>query len=292
MKPIIIATDFSAASLNAASYAADMALVLNLPLIIAHVIEIPSTAFQVPITEVEFNSIEDSAKTGLAELQKKLQQRVNGKIDVSTELLYGTVQFELEKFAGEKKPFALVTGSKVQSGIERFVLGSNVLRLVHHMHYPLLIVPQHVSFKGIRYISIASDLTNTDDDIPWIGFVKKWLSAFHISPDIVHIVPDGKEKYDTSAGVAFLKNSLAAYNPKFHFITDKKTENGLNSFFQSHLADLLIVMPGKHGFFESMFTQSISSEVILHTQMPVLSVFQSEQNVLRKMGNRHERRNH
>jgi nucleotide-binding universal stress UspA family protein len=275
MKPIIVATDFSPASQNAAQYAADMAVTLKSEIILVHVYEIPATPFQVPLTEIEFNALEEDAKENLADLKKNLEARVNGKINISSELLYGTVQTEVEKFLQSKSPFAIVAGSKTQNSLERFVLGSNSIRLIHQLHFPVLLVPEHITFKGIRNITIASDLSDVSDN-SCIGFIKKWINAFHVSPDIIHFVTVEKNKNDTAAGIAFLKNTLASFEPSFHFINNRDIEEGINDFLSSHTTDLLIVMPGKHGLFESLVNRSFSKELIIHASLPVLSVPHNE----------------
>ncbi|MBS1935150.1 MAG: universal stress protein [Bacteroidetes bacterium] len=276
MKPIIIATDFSAASQNAARYAADMAVTVQSEIILVHVYEIPISSFQVPISEIEFTALEDDAKANLADLKKGLEARTNGKINISTQLLYGTVQTELEKFLQSKSPFAVVAGSKTQTNLERFVVGSNVTRLMHHLRFPVLMVPEHLAFKGIHRIAIASDLSSTSEN-SCIGFIKKWLNVFHVSPDIIHFAPLEHPKYNTAAGIAFLKNTLAAFEPSFHFISNRDIEEGINDFLSSHKTDLLIVMPGKHGFWESLLNKSFSKELIVHASLPVLSVLQNDQ---------------
>ncbi len=120
MKPIIVATDFSKPSVNAAHYAADLAKSIHADIILAHVIEIPVNAFQVPVTEMEVSAIENAARASLAGLQKELLERTKNKINVLVEIHYGSVNFEIEKIAYEKKPMAIAVGIKNHADISRF----------------------------------------------------------------------------------------------------------------------------------------------------------------------------
>ncbi|HEY4875546.1 MAG TPA: universal stress protein, partial [Puia sp.] len=129
MKQIIVATDLSYSSLNAANYAADMAASINMDIILVHVMETPTTAFQVPFTELEFTVLEKNIHEELDELRQKLLLRTRNKINVSKELRYGVIGQELEKLCEETKPFAIVMGiANGKKGI-RFFLGSDTLRL-------------------------------------------------------------------------------------------------------------------------------------------------------------------
>ena len=49
MKTILVATDFSPAALNAANYAADMALAINADILLLHVYQIPVVYLEVPV---------------------------------------------------------------------------------------------------------------------------------------------------------------------------------------------------------------------------------------------------
>jgi nucleotide-binding universal stress UspA family protein len=48
MRTIIAPTDFSAVSLNAVNYAADLAVAINAELILLHVVQIPITVSEIP----------------------------------------------------------------------------------------------------------------------------------------------------------------------------------------------------------------------------------------------------
>ena len=49
MKTILVATDFSAAALNAANYAADMASTINADILLLHVYHIPVSYSEIPV---------------------------------------------------------------------------------------------------------------------------------------------------------------------------------------------------------------------------------------------------
>jgi len=272
MKPIIVATDFSEPSANAAYYAAELAKSLHVDIYLIHVMEIPATTFQVPMTAIEFNEIENAARASLERLQKELTERTNNKISVHTEIQYGIVNFEIEKFAHQKNPLAIVVGIKRHSDTKRFFLGSNALRFIHHSLFPVLIVPENVVFKKIKNIAMASDLTNHQNSISILQ-TKEWLNALHGNFSIIHVKTEDKTEAWIDEGIKGLQNSFAEFSPKFCFINEKQIEGGVDTFNEVNKTDLLIVAPGRQGFLESIFQKSDAKEIILHAHLPVLSVF-------------------
>ncbi len=271
MKPIIIATDFSDPSLNAAHYGADFAKSIHADIVIVHVVEIPATTFQVPMTALEFTEIENAAHTRLEDLQKELIERTSNEINVYAEILYGTMNFEIEKFAQKKKPFAIVVGIKSHAEAKRFFLGSNALRFIHNSLYPVLIIPEDANFKKIKNVAIASDLTSQEESISTLR-VKEWLRALHVSPGIIHVKTTKKVEPWIEEGIKNLQNTFTEFSPKFYFINDREIGEGINAFIETENTDLLIVVPEQHGFFENLFQKSDSKEIILHAQLPVLSI--------------------
>jgi nucleotide-binding universal stress UspA family protein len=271
MSPIIVATDFSKPSTNAANYAADMATFLNTDMILVHVIQIPSSVFQVPMTEFEYQEIERLAQVSLEKLQMELVYRTKNKITVAKEIRYGSVELELEKMSYEKKPFAIVIGRETGHELQRFLVGSTALRLVHHILYPIFIIPEKTSFTPIKNIAIASDFRNGGENAS-VLFTRKILSAFHASLKIIHVNTNHDSNPENEAGAVSLQKQFADYYPKFYFIDNEKIQDGIDHFLSTYKTDLLIVMPEKRGLFESLIRPHDSNKIILHAHLPVLSI--------------------
>ncbi|HLK29109.1 MAG TPA: universal stress protein [Puia sp.] len=272
MKPIIVAIDFSNPSLNAAYYAADLAKSLNTDIILIHVIELPVTASHVSRTKMEFDALEHSAHSNIENLQRKLIDRTRNKIKVHAKVEYGTVNFEIEKFAREKNPFAIVVGIKSHATARRFFLGSNALRFIHHSIFPILLIPENASFQKIKNIAIASDLISHENDIS-VLHTKQWLNALHVPPSIIHVKTKSETEEWINAGIKDLQNIFTEFSPKYCFINEKEVAEGINTFVNDDKTDLLIVTPEKHGLLEPLLIKSNSKEIILHSQIPVLSIF-------------------
>jgi nucleotide-binding universal stress UspA family protein len=271
MNQIIVAVDFSDSSLHAANYAADLAVSLNKDITLIHVMEIPITSFQVPLTEIEFTEIETAVKEELEELRQKLLFQTKNKIKINKELKYGLIDEELERFCSEINPFVVVMG--VASGQKRirFFLGSNTLRLIHEASYPVLIIPEKTVFKPIKNITIASDLFEIYP-VRSLNFIKEWLKAFSPHCDIVFVEPDQKSSGKFLPETIALQKTFSEFNPKFHFIDSANIHTGIINFIEEKKPDMLVLLPENHGLLGSLFHTSVSRKLVLRAHLPVLSV--------------------
>ena len=271
MSQIIVAVDFSKKSLNAANYAADMAVSLRKDITLTHVMEIPVTPFQVPITELEFSEIETAIKEELEDLRQKLLLRTKNKININKELRYGLIDQELEKMSEETKPFAIVMGVAGGEKKLRFFLGSNTLRMIPDALYPLLIIPENAVFNQIKKITIASDLSEKYSSNSF-DFIKKWLRIFTAHCDIVYVHSEQKMPAEFIPETTTLREKFAEFNPEFHFINSANTDTGILDFIEEKKPDLLVVLPEKHGRLAFLFHTSISRKLVLHAHLPILCV--------------------
>jgi hypothetical protein len=69
-----------------------------------------------------------------------------------------------------------------------------------------------------------------------------------------------------------LQNLLGDFNPQFYFVEKANVEEGVYQFVEENHPDLLVVIPRKHGLFESIFHKSESKQFILHPHIPVLAI--------------------
>ncbi len=268
MKTIIAPTDFSESSLNAVNYAADLAVAVHGKLVLLHVVQVPVTISEVPLPEPVFEDMLRIASSDLENLVVEIGRRTNGKIDVLKEIVMGDTGGQIIDISSRQKPFAVVMGLRSGKTLERFFAGSETLSMIRYLPYPLLIVPEGCSFKGIHKIGLASDLDNISELVPSRAF-EEWMSAFNASLDIVHVCRKNDHVIPQLEQADAGRGSLDKFHPKFHFAAGDNVADGLSRFVEEHQLDLLIVIPKKHGIAE-LFDEKHSKKIVLHQQVPVL----------------------
>ena len=274
MKTIIATTDFTPASLNAVEYAAALALSLNAKLIILNVVEIPLAASEVTVTENYFEEIVDLAGQDLDNLRSGLEERTGGKLDLTAKVVVGTVAAQIKEVSDDYQPFAVVMGKKTGNSLERILLGSSTLTSVKHNPFPILIVPEHVRFKGIHKIALACDLHNVADTIPFQLLIN-WINVFNPTLEIVHLSKREQDftSLDASESV-LLENHLSQFKPTFHFMVGDKLAERLNSYAKEKELDLLVIVPKKHGFL-ALFDKKHTGDIIVHNNTAILAIHAS-----------------
>lgn len=267
MKTIIAPTDFSKNSINAVNYAADLTVAINAELLLINVVGLPLSASEYAVTETLLEGLEENTEKELSSLKEKLLQRTAGKLTVDTFSEIGSVGYTLEEIAKRKKPLAVVMSVKNSTAFERFLVGSNTLAAVHHIAHPVLIIPETSTFEKIKKVAVACDF---DEDLSpdTIKTIKNWLSLLNAEPHIINVTKNPEISSHTMTEAIGLQHQLTDFTPRFHYLTDEKVEEGIDSFIKRYDPDLLIVVPRNKGFFHRSHTKAL----ILHSTIPVLSI--------------------
>lgn len=271
MKPIIVATDFSPAALNAVNYAADMALVLDAALVVVHVYQLPVALTETPTLIVTAGEMEEISERKLAELKMNLRHITSGKLQVDTEARLGDVPEELEDACAKHDPLLVVMGTSGHTAFERSVYGSTTLSVVRYSSYPVLAIPKGTEYgKGISRVGLAWDYTRHSDRLP-VAAIHSIVTAFSASLHVLHVEADGIENTGHKPDPS-VENSLAGLKPLYHSIPHQDTGEGINSYAEKNNLDLILTIPRQHSFFSSLFGKHSTNELIRESHLPVLCI--------------------
>ncbi|RYY60349.1 MAG: universal stress protein [Chitinophagaceae bacterium] len=271
MKPIIVPTDFSAAALSAVNYAADMALALDAPLIIVHVYQIPIAVTETANVMIPVEELEATAEEHLAALKKDVRHITSNKLQIETEARLGDVAEELESCCLKHDPFLVIMGTTGHSAFERTVFGSTTLSVIKNSTYPLLAVPKGTEYgTGISRIGLAWDFTKTSSGLP-LALIQSIVTAFRASLDVIHV--DTANDHNTAQPTdPNVEQVLASVSARYHHVQHHDLGEGINAFAEKNNLDILITIPRKHSFFESLFNRSSTNELIQESHLPVLCI--------------------
>lgn len=273
MKTIVVPTDFSAISLNAVNYAADLACVISANLSLIHVSPLPMT-FGELLTPVE--SMAEMAAKGEEQLKwltEKIRNRTQGKLTITSEVRQGNVVSAIDDYCNSVNTYAVVMGVESTGAFERFLFGGKTFSAMEQLSWPLIIVPPGTRFEGIRKIGLACDLHKVKETIPveeLKSLVNKFQAAFHVL-----YISDGSEdafNAETIKESVWLRNLLGTLHPIYHFISSRDIEESINEFAKENEFDFLIIIPRKHTLISKIFQHSYSKNLVLHTQVPVLAI--------------------
>jgi len=271
MKTILAPTDFSASSINAVHYAADLAYSINAKLVLFHAIPFPIAVSEISVPGDFIDDMLDAGQRDMDELLEQVESRTGGRISISTEIAIGKVEQEIESISSRERPLVIVLGIRPGKSFERILMGSSTFHIMNHINFPTLIIPEGVRFREIKSIGMACDLKQVDEKLPF-ETIKEWLYLFKSKLEIIHVAnPNTHPNAEVVAESVSLQNRLNAFKPHFHFLEGENIVDELKKFEADCPIDLLMVFPRKHGIFGS-FHKKISKLIITHNQFPVLSI--------------------
>lgn len=156
MKTILVATDFSPASKNAANYAADMALTIKADLLLVYVHQIP--------VALDVEDIMEDIKECMNELKERLIRRTGGRLRIDTSIRRGIFFYdELEIACEDVKPYTVIMGNSDTIASEPLFFGGHTVNGMKYLRWPLITVPRGAVFSSIAKIRAACDADDVID---------------------------------------------------------------------------------------------------------------------------------
>jgi nucleotide-binding universal stress UspA family protein len=271
MRSIVVPVNFTENSGNAARYAADMALAIDADIHLIHVFQLPLTTAEFPIPDVTIEEMQRNGLQLLTGLKEELRQRTRNQITVTTEMIAGGVEHNLEEYCKRQKPFVVVMGASGHS-IDNAIAGSSTVKAMRHLPWPLLVIPENTAFHAIKRIVLACDLDDIGGGIPAsLSFLNELTGLFGAKLEIVNVATSAEH----SEGQAVFqfdswKDRLKEIYPNLHFIYTNDITAGITQYLGEHSTDWLMVFPKKHRFFE--FHSSKAKQLVRNCPVPIMSL--------------------
>jgi nucleotide-binding universal stress UspA family protein len=278
MKTLVVPTDFSSVSVNALNYAVDMAQAINAGLVLLHVYNVPVSFTEAPVAPVTSFSLEEVKRSSverLEELKKNLIIQTAGKIQIYSESRLGEPIEELEAICKSLDPMAVIMGSHGATGFERLIMGSTTLNAIKHLKCPVIVIPPGTTYNGIRRIGLACDFKNVVQSTP-VEYIKNLVKEFGADLYVLNVQDKSAEDTDLeeppTMDAVYLDSMLEEVRPNYVQLTGKNVVDSITSFAENNNLDLVMVIPKKHRFIDSLFHKSQSKELITHAHIPIVSI--------------------
>ena len=271
MKTIIVSTDFSPAALNATNYAADMALAIKANIFLFHVYQLPLSVSDTPIVLLSVDEMREAAENKLAQLKKDLEHITSGALEIKTEARLGSLVDELEDCCKTLQPFTVVMGTRGHSAVERVLFGSNTLKVIKHLSWPIICVPVGKEYgTGIKKTGLACDFREVKETTP-VPVIRTLVKEFQAELHVLNVDHDNRHfKADTPVQSEFLHTAFEQLNPQYHYIEHKDIEDGINEFTETNNLDIVITIPKKHKLLEGLFKKSSTKQLVFESHVPVM----------------------
>jgi len=261
MKKIIAPVDFSDASTNALSFAAELAKRASAKLIIVNIFE---------KGEDEEES-RDKLKSVLADLKKTFGTNLNCESSVA----HGNLVAELKEIISEQQPDLIVMGTKGASGLKRILIGSNTVNVLAKTKVPVLVIPEVARFEyfleqGKNRVVLATDLDalENEDSLD----ILKEIALLIIEPKlrVVSVRPkntelDFQKRMEREALLSIFRPEIETERIT---VFSSTVMGGLNFYLNEHWDTGLVAMVARDT--GELIQKHYTREMASHTNLPLL----------------------
>jgi nucleotide-binding universal stress UspA family protein len=266
-KKILILSDFSEVSHALLQYGLALAQQLNAQVWIQHTYYIPpNIAGEVFIPAEALEDYEKTIYQKFEFLKKELPALKAPEVQFVVS--FGDLVPEMNKLI-DKAQIDLAVIGKQGGGFVTNILGSNTIKIIQHAHCPVLSVPEGIAFQPYRRMVMAVDLKETQPSV--IRQVADFAQVFRSRMDIVH-VSEAPVAVDVRQLSHMLDKALENVSHQFFHIHASEIDKAIERHVEGNSSDLLVLLPRKHSFFDSIFQKSISRQLAYQKKTPLLTI--------------------
>ena len=203
-------------------------------------------------------------------IKKELKsESIPEKITINFE--YGPTVSTIQGYMDKINFDAIVMGTRDKYNVFDQWFGTVSIGTVKTSKIPVYLIPKYASYKGYKKVMIASDthLMNAN----YINQIKSWNKEHGSFVKFLHIQRADKDDFN-EATKSLVYELFEKEDPQFSFeidvLKDKDISHSLLASAYDMKADLLIVMPEDQNFLQSLLFKSISKDLILKADIPLL----------------------
>ena len=262
MKTIIAPVDFSDASTNALSFAAELSKRTSARLIIVNILEKPEA--------------EGESRSKLDSVEAELKSTFGSEL--SCEALFvlgGSLVSALSEVIKAHQPDLIVMGTKGASGLKRILIGSNTVKVIAETKLPVLVIPEEARFAdfsrtGKNRIVLATDLESVDNE-EGLELLKE-IALLIIDPKVrVLSVRPKNTHLDPLKGME-RDALLSLFRPEIESeratVFSSTVMSGINYYLNEHSDTGLVAMIARDS--GHLIQKHYTHEMASHTSFPLL----------------------
>lgn len=274
MSMIIVCTNFSKTSRNALEYACSLINARadkgTIDILLLHIFTIPPNYSSDGIAMTTINNCLNYAEEDLHEELEWVNEffphlHLLGKITT------GRLVEGLEEQIQEMNASLVIIGSGGNYG-DLWSWDKDILNALRDLSVPILTIPPDVTFAPLRNIAFACNLKNVDENTPFDALIK--LTSFTgATLHLVYVANDEIKKESIEAdNEEFVHNKLQKLHPKYYTLYENEVVGAIGRFVEKHDIQLLLVIPKKHGIWNSLFHKSYTKELSRLNRLPVMAL--------------------
>ena len=279
MKTYIVPIDFSETSVHAAEFTAlltNQTDVKDLYLLHSYHVSIYESVLPTPDMlipsdeEIEEQVVERTKK--LENLRARIGKQVRDGVAIHVRISRSPLVRAIIETIDQVNADIVILGSNGSNDIHSSHVGSNVINISKLSPAPVIVVPPACHYEQIKRVVMACDFNKVKDSIP-LEPLKRLLQRHDVELQVVNIDKEAKHKNadpEQLAEETALHKMLQEYHPRYYYNNESDIINGILDFAKGHHAQMVIALPHKYSFFQSLLHNSVSHELTVRSAVPVL----------------------
>jgi nucleotide-binding universal stress UspA family protein len=279
MRTILFPTDFSPAADHAFTFALHLAAKLKAEICFLHAYNMAATADMLApgdFLESLRREEEENARRHLDQYQRRIQQEAGQQIPVRSVVRAGFPTEVIQEVCDSEAIDLIVMGTRGASSRFDAWLGSITTQVMEQVRLPVLAVPEKAHYQGLRSIAYASDLLEKDLTVAQrLGELSRALGA---DLHCVHVRKPSEAALSESEFQHFrdmYRQDTGHAGLELYVLADNEVAERLDTFMEAHHVHLLALANRRLGFWERLFSPSLSRRLALHSDKPLL-IFQAD----------------
>ena len=267
---IIAATNFSPIASNAVNYAAALAKATGAKLVLFNSFSLSVHSANSLITADAMQKQITKATSRLETFGAELAALF--KIEVDSFCSYSLLEVELASIIKNTEASLVVMGMAERS-FEQELLGNSTTLVIKNVDIPVLAVPENARFQGIKKILYACDTLNFTS-IKRLSWLKQTVSSLEAEVEFFSVdakLDDLKQEQDRLLLSSTLEEEFQQVKYLYKTVKSNAVINEIKKEINIYNADILVMVPQKYGFWDSLVHKSKTRIMAAGLDIPLLS---------------------
>lgn len=283
MRAILFPTDFSDIAANAFVYALHIAKSIDAKVYVLYTYLEPVLSATHGGQPEMLGQVYQSIELNQFERYKKKSQELRDITqemnldDIELVFLFeeGPVATVVKNIVERERIHLVVMGTHGESGFLSKLIGTNTVSVIRSIKHPVLAVPPHAQFQGIKRVLFTTLFRDRDKSA-----LKEMLlmsKAVGAKIDCLHVL-QASQVSDVLAQSERWQHDFHDENIEYVLLDEvESVENTIANYILENNIDILGVVKRNRSFFDRLFNSSVSNKLALHSKVPIL-VFHEELN--------------
>ncbi|CAN5536891.1 hypothetical protein BH23BAC1_BH23BAC1_25990 [soil metagenome] len=271
MKTFIVAVDFSDAANNAARFAAELAKRMEAKIILYNAFYLSIPPSEAPVLTPRLETIFSEDKAHLEAKGEEIASQYNISVECFSSPL--SIVDQLPALVRKHQADLVIMGMRGINSFNRKLFGSTSVSILRIAKFPVLVIPEEVSFQKMKNILFAYQPAGLSKENN-LSLLKEFAKVFDAYVKILHVCLPHEEKGEifTKETTDKIDDLLASLKHEYIQFEDEHFLHGINRGISDTNANLLVMVPGEHNFWETLTNKSNTRKVALNAHIPLLAL--------------------